>query len=77
MALIGNVTLTTGNKLYGDFNLHTGQPNYYGQYTAPAVTYNVDNCTFINNASGSQDQIKAAVGAVGASCKACHDAYRY
>lgn len=27
--------------------------------------------------AGSLDQIKAAVGAVGQSCKACHDAYRY
>jgi cytochrome c556 len=27
--------------------------------------------------TGNQDQIKAAVGAVAASCKACHDAYRY
>jgi cytochrome c556 len=27
--------------------------------------------------TGNQEQIKVAVGAVAASCKACHDAYRY
>jgi cytochrome c556 len=26
--------------------------------------------------SGNQDQVKAAVGATGAACKACHDNYR-
>ena len=26
--------------------------------------------------SGNLDQVKAAVGAVGQSCKACHDSYR-
>ena len=26
--------------------------------------------------TGSLDQIKAATGAVGQSCKACHDAYQ-
>lgn len=38
----------------------------------------VDDVTKLNAAAktGNQDAIKAAVGAVGASCKACHDSYQ-
>lgn len=57
MAWIGNVSISTTQKFYGDFNLYNGLPNYYGQYTVPAYTYNVDASYFVNNASGSADQI--------------------
>jgi cytochrome c556 len=43
-----------------------------------AVAKSQDDVNKLNAAakSGNIDQLKAAVGAVGQSCKACHDAYR-
>lgn len=58
MTIIGNVNINNTQKMYGDFNIYNGKPNYYGQHTLTAgYSYNVDDSYFVNNAFGSQDQI--------------------
>lgn len=57
MALFNNVNVDKAQKMVGIYDLYA-TPLHYKQYTNPAYAYDINNCVFINNASGTPDQIQ-------------------
>ncbi len=57
MALFNNVSVNSTQKMVGIYDLYA-TPIHYKQYTDPAYAYDINNCSFINNTSGTPDQIQ-------------------